>query len=528
MNTHSSLGRRLVAALGAAALGLVGAVGISTAANAADDPQYGNIDQDATGSIIIHKHEHQTTTSETATPDGSTDILSPGVAGVVFTAYPITSLPLDQPGSWDTLSNLSVPATACDTRSLAGQMLGTGVPSGETNSNGVATISTPVAAYLVCETTSPSTVVDKAQPFVVTVPFPDTEANGGGMSDGWLYNVNVYPKNGVTSIKKTVTSQPSTDLGLDSVVSFPVTTTVPKIADNAYFKYYQIKDPMDSRLGSVGVASVTLDGANLTADNDYTVDVSSNTVTVKFTADGLIKLKNAAPAEVVTTFRGTVTSLTAEGRTPGEITNKASVLSDTTVIPTPPEEPPTPEEPATNPPTEPPTSPEVTSNWGDVKISKVDSGNTTATLEGAKFEIYAAADPYATNCTATLTGDALTVSGRSTFTSDENGVVSIAGLFVSDSENAPVNNATRCYVVREIQAPAGYTTPTDAAALTAVTVHTGATTGVDVTIQNTKQKVPGLPLTGANGQLLALIGGGALVLLAGGTALVARKRSHQD
>ena len=46
----------------------------------------------------------------------------------------------------------------------------------------------------------------------------------------------------------------------------------------------------------------------------------------------------------------------------------------------------------------------------------------------------------------------------------------------------------------------------------------------DVRITNSKQRVPGLPLTGAAGQVLMVVCGSALLLIAGGTALAARSR----
>lgn len=507
---------RLTAVAGALALGLTAALGTSTRASAA--PSYGNIDTTQTGSIIIHKHVHQTSTSETATPDGASDISSDPVSGVVFTAYPIASLPLGTASSWDTLSTLTVPATACDTPSLAGQRLGTGLVSAATGDNGQTTISTPVAAYLVCETSSPSTVVDKAQPFVVTVPFPDTAQNGG-TSNGWLYDVNVYPKNGVAGVKKSVTSQ--VELGLGATASFPVTTDIPAIADNASFTHYSVIDPLDSRLADPAVASVTVDGTAVDRSY-YTTSVANNYAWVSFTQAGLQWLKTQAGKQVVTTFTGTVSSLGENGI----INNTAYLDTGTEVSTTPPG---TPETPPTTPPTTPPGTPSntVTQNWGDVKINKVDSGDSTTGLKDAQFEVYASTDPNAASCTSTaITGSAIPVSGESTFTSDSNGAVNIPGLFVSDSVTAPISATQRCYVVKEIQAPAGYVTPSGDAALTAVTVKTGVTSGYDVTIKNSKEVVPGLPLTGGQGTMVASLLGALLVAGGAGGAVVARRRKQ--
>lgn len=524
--------RRGLVMVGALALGLASALGTARPASAAPStPSFGNIDFTKTGSIIFHKHQ-EPAASTPASPDGSNDanITTPGVANVVFTAYPISSLNLQQQASWTTLSTLSVPSDACTsgtggTPSLSGQTLGTGLPAPATDSAGASTLgSLPLAAYLVCETSSPSTVVDKAQPFVVTVPFPDTASNGG-TTNGWLYDVNVYPKNGVATITKSITSQ--TTLGLGATASFPVTTDIPAIASNASFDHYNVTDPLDSRLTNPAVASVTVGGTAVDSSY-YTTSVANNYAWVSFTQAGLTWLKTQGGKQLVTTFTGTVSSL---GN--GVINNTAYLDISTDVQPNPPTNPPT---PPTTPPTTPPGTPsnKVNQNWGEVKINKVDAGNGTTGLQGATFQVYAAAAPNATTCSNAIASGAtpITVNGSTTFTSNASGTVDIAGLFVSDDVNAPINATQRCYVVQETQAPAGYVTPTGSAALTAVTVVAGAATTVGAgnypTVSNSKEIVPGLPLTGGQGTMLASILGGLLIAGGAGGAAVSRKRRKQE
>ena len=177
-------------------------------------------------------------------------------------------------------------------------------------------------------------------------------------------------------------------------------------------------------------------------------------------------------------------------------------------------------------PPNPPETPEVVTHWGDVKVLKVDANKTDKGLQGATFEVYEAQDPYAADCSsAQRTGAAIQVGGQTTFTSDSNGVVSIAGLFVSDSKNAPIDATQRCYVLVETGAPAGFVLPANVE--TPLTVKTGTTdisVAYDARITNSKQRVPGLPLTGAAGQVLMVVCGSALLLIAGGTALAARSR----
>ena len=511
-----SYGRRLSVTAGIVTLGLLGLVGGATVANADDEPPYGNIDQQAKGSIIVHKHLNGDGTN--GKPDGSGNEGAQTVDGVTFAAYPITSLDLAKPADWETLSRLSVPDDACAdpaNPTLTGQTLGGSAGEATTAGGGIATIANlPVKAYLVCETAAPANIVQKAKPFVVTIPYPNTAPGEAG---NWLYAVNVYPKNEEVSIDKSIDPQAQHGYGLGSVVTFPVTTTVPTLDATSYFKYYQIKDVMDARFTNVGVTEVTLGGNQLTSGVEYNVNVTGNTVAVNFTRAGLTALKNAPGSVVKVTFQGTVSAIGD-----GNIRNKAQLITDTEYAVTPP-----PDEPETPPvPPNPPETPEVVTHWGDVKVLKVDANKTDKGLQGATFEVYEAQDPYAADCSsAQRTGAAIQVGGQTTFTSDSNGVVSIAGLFVSYSKNAPIDATQRCYVLVETGAPAGFVLPANVE--TPLTVKTGTTdisVAYDARITNSKQRVPGLPLTGAAGQVLMVVCGSALLLIAGGTALAARSR----
>ena len=490
--------KRALAALAAAALALLGTVAAATPALAA--PALGGIDPDASGSIIVHKHEHQTGSDPVSqNPDGSgTAIPTPGIGGVEFTAFPLLKdgqpVDLSDPAAWDGLDGLQAGA---DCTAPAGYTLGTALPAVTTAGDGSATIPVDVGVYVVCETAAPDAVVDRAAPFIVTVPFP--------FEGQWLTDVHVYPKNGVTSVVKTISAQQG--LGLGSVVEFPVTVTIPALAAGRSFSSFDIADQLDPRLtpvpagsgAGVGVKSITVDGTPVAPAN-FSVSASGQTVTVAFTpTPGLATLSTLAGKQVVVTFQATVTSIGT-----GVIENTAfdSVNGKRYTTNT------------------------VRSNWGDLVVEKVDA-TRDATLAGARFEVYAAAAPYAADCaSATPTGAALQVSGESTFTTGSDGRVTVPGLFVSDSENDTKNAAQRCYVLKEITAPAGYVTPTGAAALFPVAVTTGQTAGVDITVENVQQRVPELPLTGSSGALLLSVAGGALLIAAAGTGiLVSRRRT---
>ncbi len=503
-------GRRLAAVLGAVALSLIGAVGAAAPASA----DSGNIDFGKLGSIIIHKHVHES--GQTGSPTGG-NLTSPGVENVGFTAFPITSLPLTDAVSWSTLGTLIAPANACDgAPSIPDQTFGAGVDSPLTNAGGQATItSLPVAAYLLCETVTPSTVVDKAQPFIVTIPY--------SYNQSWLYDVNVYPKNGLVTVSKTVTMQ--TGLGLGSTSSFPVTTDVPKIASNATFQYYWVQDAMDSRMTGATVASVKVVSTNDDVPSGYyTVSPPSgtNVVSVEFNQDGLAWLSTLGPDKIETTFTGVVGTTLGDGM----ISDTAYLGAKTAVgsAPSNPDSPPA--DPSTSSSVVP--SQKVTQNWGDLKVMKVDSGSTSTGLAGATFQVWAAAAPYATTCSTETTGTTPIMVGIAPeFTTNDLGAVTIPGLFVSDNLNETANAAQRCYVLVETAAPAGFALPAGDFAKTAVAVQTG-TVGPEVTILNNRYVVLGieLPMTGSDGIVVLTIAGTALIAAGLLLAFLARRRKQ--
>lgn len=492
-----TFGGRAIAALGAVALGMGAALGLSSPASA-DPATFGNIDGGKTGSLTVHKYLYQDGDTQgdiSAAPvDG--DFADP-VADVVFTVYPLlvggSPVDLMNPESWNGLETLTPGA---DCTAPAGYTLGAGTAMPATTAAGVSTLALPVGLYQVCETSAPVNIVSKAPAFILTVPMPHEQ--------GWVYDVHAYPKNGESSLEKSIDAQEG--LGLGAPVRFPVTNVIPDMGPNTWTGY-AIRDTLDSRLTPTGdgVLSVTLDGAPLDS-TFYTATVSGQVVTMDFTAAGISWLNEGpngqAGKTIVVTFDSTVTSV---GN--GAITNQADLFTNN------------PDFVGDGIPSD-----EVTTNWGNLLASKVAAGANGATLEGAVFEVYAAQDPYAADCSAAVaTGDPIAVNGATTFTSTAAGVVTIDGLFVSDSVNPVIDAAQRCYVLKETVAPAGYVLPENA--FTPVAVKTGQTDGVGITIVNTQQKMPGLPMTGAAGQLLLIVAGLGVGSIVVGLMLVNRRRS---
>lgn len=499
--------QRLGAALGATAIGAVALIGATPAAFAApsDPADFGNIDFDRDGSLTVHKFLHQTgdVVGNPGEAPVAGDFTDP-VAGVTFTAYPLLKdgnpVDLSAASSWDGLKDLT-PGAGCT--APAGYGLGTGITIGPTNASGVASIPLDLGAYQVCETDAPADIVDRALPFLVTVPLPH--------ENGWVYDVHTYPKNGKGEITKTIQEQQ--DTGLGSVVKFPVTAPIPTMADE--WTGFAITDTLDARLAveGTGVASVTLNDVALDPSY-YAVSTDGQKVIVKFTDAGVAWLntpKNSQAGKKITvTFQGKVVTL---GN--GTIPNTADLWVNNPNL-----------DSNVRPPLE---SNEVETNWGNLAVQKRAAGTsgTEGLLNGAVFEVYNAVAPYAATCDdAVKIGDPVSVNGETQFTSAGTGVISIPGLFVSDSENPVQDALQRCYVLVEIAAPAGYVLPAGADAATPVAVKIGQTTISDnVEIVNTQQEVPELPLTGAAGQIMLVSIGSAAVLLAVVLIVVNRRRS---
>ncbi|MBL3699630.1 SpaH/EbpB family LPXTG-anchored major pilin [Leucobacter luti] len=495
--------RRVVATLAAGALGVAALMGTASAAQAAPQ-EYGNIDLDRTGSLTVHKYLHQNTTraGDVSAPPADGDFSDP-VAGVGFTAYPIQSagspLNLSDPASWTTLKNLT-PGAAC-TAPAGGYTLGAARALPVTTALGVATISLPVGAYQICETSAPANIIDRAAPFIVTIPMPH--------ESGWVYDVHAYPKNGEGAIEKTIEEQQETGLG--SVVRFPVTVPVPASAQT--WTGFAIRDTLDPRLAPIASAdiAVTVDGVALDASY-YATTVTGQQITVNFTAAGLAWLNEGPNAHagslVKVIFAGTVVEVGD-----GVIENTAELW---------------PNNPGFDPNLQPPIpSNEVKTHWGSLQVQKRAAGTTgtQGLLNGAVFEVYNAVEPYAADCTgAVADGAAVTVDGSTRFTSAGTGVISVPGLFVSDSVNPAVNAQQRCYVLKEVAAPAGYVLPTQP--FTAVTVKIGETAlAENAQITNTQIGVPELPLTGGAGQMLLILGGVGAAAVAVGLTVLNRRRT---
>ena len=492
----------MAAMVGAVTLGLVAVTGTAAASQAA--PQdHGNIDETRSASLTVHKYLNQSGSAvgDISQAPAPGDFSDP-VADVVFTAYPLlkngAAVDLTNPDSWTGLESLT-PGASCT--APAGYTLGSPVALPATGADGSASTALPQGLYQVCETSAPANIIEMSRPFILTLPMPH--------ENGWVYDAHAFPKNGAGEIEKSV--EPQEDLGLGSVMKFPVTVAVPRMADT--WTGFAIRDTLDPRLEPVlaSAVTVTLDGAPMNTAH-YSVSNNGQVVTFELTAAGLLWLNegpnNHVGEEIKVTFAGTITSLGNGG-----ISNTAELW---------------PNNPGFDPSVTPPLpSNTVETNWGDLDITKRAAGTSGAagTLEGAVFEIYAADSPYSSDCSTTsATGAPIAINGTTRFQSNSAGVVSIAGLYVSDNVNPLINSPQRCYVLKEVAAPAGFVLPNDP--FTTVAVKSGVVTSDNIEIENTQQGVPELPLTGAAGQLVLILGGSAALAVAVGLVLVRRNRAN--
>ena len=88
----------------------------------------------------------------------------------------------------------------------------------------------------------------------------------------------------------------------------------------------------------------------------------------------------------------------------------------------------------------------VMTKWGNLLIKKVSANDSEKLLVGAEFQI------YSTEADAKAGTKPIAVSGKTTFTSDANGIATIGGLRATvNGGSTPVN-----YWLVETKAPIGY------------------------------------------------------------------------
>ncbi len=502
-------------------MGLVGVVGLTTTAFAADS---GNIDpaRDGTSSLTVHKYlglssdEFGPNNGSLLTGDDIPDL--PVAEGVEFTIQQVgvkgaddscTPINLLTNDGWDQASEVSEDGLGTDYCLIVGS-----AETLETDESGVAEFEDlSFGMYYVTEgdDNGDNNIVQKVDPFFVTVPYPSYSGETGA-DHVWTYDVHVYPKNQASEApEKTIEERPS-DLIIGSTVTWTISAVIPDTADA--ITEASIYDLLDDRLSYVS-STVKIGDADVAA-GDVTSPSEGDTdaITWTFTDPQGLAAINANKGKTITVEF--VTTVTSVGD--GEIENAPGIpdngygssFNDT----------PTPGE----------TTPAT--YWGQLAILKTDDSETARVLQGAEFQVF---EQGAGACAANAEGAGTAIA---TGTSGADGVVlwdnatpansSPLGLWVAnyqDVNDVPTEGATKDYCVYETKAPVGYVAGSIANPVT-ITPGELDENEYTLTVVNTQQDGPDLPLTGADGTRMMIIGGTALVLLAGGLYLVQRRRNH--
>lgn len=485
--------RWATASISALAAGAVLALGAGMAASAA--PAASNVDPAQTGTIIVHKLEQPSTATGIPNNGKPQDVsgLTP-IEGVTYSVQQVdpTVYDLTTNAGWNALKTLT-PAGAA----AAGKGLETSIT---TDAAGLATAGNlPLGVYLLTETSYPAGVTAGA-PFLVTVPMTDPDA-----LDSWMYTVNVYPKNAkIGGGEKTVDDSTAKKVG--DVVNWTILGDIPT---SETIDGYRIVDPLDARL-TYQSTTVDLDnGVSLVADEDYTLTAATagtpaaTTVTVTFLAPGLEKLaaNNTAHVRIV------ISTVINEA---GDIPNQAIIYPNEASFDIEPGQ-----------PGGPVVTPTPETKFGNVTLKKV-SAKDASVLAGAQFKV------FLTEADAVAGTNAITISGTSTWTSNEQGLLTISGLRQSGwYEGAAVNpgdTGFQYYWVAEVAAPNGYELLAQPVRVTVGAVDTI----VDFTVENSPSNGGfQLPFTGSALSAGLFYGAGGL-LLAGIVVMVVRARRKES
>ncbi|WP_455159590.1 SpaH/EbpB family LPXTG-anchored major pilin [Schaalia cardiffensis] len=477
--------RRIVAVLASLVLSLFTLFGLSSAAMATTDNPTGNI-TNTEGTINVYKHANP---GGTLTPGNGNEAGAGGelLDGVTFTLYKVEGVDLvNGNAGWDVVRKItdSTPPLepALDNQASPTQVTIGGESytltkvadktTGDEGESGLAQFKKDVypGLYIVVESEASlppgSVIVAKAAPFFITLPIK-------GANGAWSYTANVHPKN-------TVSPKPEKSAEVknaaDGVITWTVKQTLPTFDNTNKLKEFVMRDLLaqagDTK-GTVKSVKVTVNGVDTTADFNKELDGTDLVITAQN--------PGALPSggKVVATY---TTKASGNGQFHNTVYSFINNVEVGHAL--------------------------AFADLGNITVEKVDATDTTRYLSGAKFKVCVDEDKVDEDKDCPAVGTITTGSSTGSY-----GTGSLDKLKIQK------------YVLFETAAPAGYTFNPDTPYKADLTTAVNNT--VTLTIENTKTNVPTLPLTGADGQLLMTIGGVALVLLAGGVFLVARKKRSE-
>lgn len=471
-----------------------------------------------TGSVTITKNDTDNSSGNYGT-----------VKGAKFTFYKIASFTVGDDGyaDWtvendfaslnitkDDLGNLSTEDIeskvdqAMDLINAKGSQI-QGTESGETNENGQVTVSgLSFGYYLIVETTTPTNYV-ASKPFFVAIPSANNYNNPKIPATGWVYNIEVAPKNEeIPPIEK---KADVTSAEIEQNVPYTITGPAVPTYDSSYDDttlVYAITDTMSEGLtfkNDIAVYKNSVNNDNkLTINTDYTVTgptIGEDGTTIKVSLT-TTAIKALAGQKIIVTYSADVNENAVVGK--DAITNEAKLEY-------------------TNSPGSTFNGEPVTNKVYSFKIKVNKTGEKNEALAGATFGLYRDAACTDENKIAEATSDA---SGVVTFKN-------------SDSNEITLDVDT--YYLKEISAPNGYTilatpfeveikdtTPRDTQDYSfSYSLNREEDKTIDdggiITVNVRNNKGFSLPSTGGMGTYLFTIGG--IVIMAGAAfALIAMKK----
>lgn len=514
----------------AAGLTLSGSAGIIAApfagAQSANPENTDPIITGETGTLTIHKRLNPAQTG-TATGNEATGVSGTPVAGVDFR---ITRLDYDLTEQADFNEAAALTAAQAAEQAEGRASVADAVSTGTTDNNGdLAFPDLPIGAYYVQELVSPEASVEGLVPapgFVVFLPMTNPEEfNGAAAQTRWNYDVHVYPKNTQSRTEKTVV-----DAGdnVGDTVEYAITANIPGKTNNDTLDSFNIVDAYNSaELSNMAIASVqivdaqgevieTLEGGYALGEQvDYSAPTSgalnnegSTNVNVQRTISfsDLARLEANRGQRVRVNLTATLNEI---GEGDGDVANRARSYGQINYAD------------GTTSPFDTPED-DVVTYLGKVLVNK--TGQNGAALSGATFQLYRC------DAGATLDGDALTVNGADSWTTNDKGLITIDGLHVTDIQNSTeeINNS---YCLVETAAPEGYELLTQPVLFNlaredrASNEVRGTTVALSkqVDVQNVPTTTNRLPSTGGMGVLITALAGLAII---GGGVYAARRNSQ--
>ncbi|MBJ2329503.1 SpaH/EbpB family LPXTG-anchored major pilin [Schaalia cardiffensis] len=475
--------RRIVAVLASLVLSLFTLFALSSAAMATTGNDMGNI-TDTAGTINVYKHANP---GGTLNYGNGNEAVAEGelLDGVTFTLYKVKDVDLVNGNTgWEIVGKVTDPAKpvvpALDNQTSPTQVTIGGAPydlgpgtdktTGDGGESGLAKFAdVHPGLYIVVEKErgwplpNHSMIVSKAAPFFVVLPIKDAKG-------AWSYTANVHPKNTV-SYGPQKSAEVKNDA--DGVITWTVEQTLPTFDDTNKLTEFRFSDD----LSSAGDTKGTLDSVKVTVNgDDKTGDFTTALV------DKVLSITAGNPGGLPSGGK-IVATYTTKAFGNGQYENKVNTFINNVDV----------------------GWASAAATLGKIIVEKKDAADKGRYLSGAVFKVCVDEDGVEETKDCPAVG---------TITTEK-----FLGTGYLD------NLKIQKYVLFETAAPAGYTFNPDTPYKADLT--TAANNTVTLTIENTKTNVPTLPLTGADGQLLMTIGGVALVLLAGGVFLVARKKRSE-